>query len=116
MYSCSSLGLKIGGAFGTAICGWLLDAAGYVENAATQSDATVGMLKFLYLWAPVIICVLVAGLLIFLRVEKANKRIIEDKENMLMKESLEADNLAEELYNENESIEKFCDNTQGENK
>ena len=34
MFSCSSLGIKIGGAFGTAICGWLLDAAGYVENAA----------------------------------------------------------------------------------
>ena len=29
MYSCSSLGIKIGGALGTAICGWLLDAAGY---------------------------------------------------------------------------------------
>ena len=32
MYSCSSLGIKIGGALGTAICGWLLDAAGYIKK------------------------------------------------------------------------------------
>ena len=49
MYSCSSLGIKIGGALGTAIYGWLLDAAGYIENAATQTPATIGMLQFLYL-------------------------------------------------------------------
>ena len=49
MYSCSSLGIKIGGALGTAICGWLLDAAGYIKNAAVQTPATIGMLQFLYL-------------------------------------------------------------------
>jgi len=79
MYSCSSLGIKLGGALGTAICGWLLDAAGYIENAAVQTPATVGMLHFLYLWAPVILCVLVALLLVFLRVEQANKDLIAEK-------------------------------------
>ena len=79
MYSCSSLGLKIGGALGTAICGWLLDAAGYVENAAVQSAATVGMLNFLYLWLPVILCAAVGFLLVFLKVEKANKELIAEK-------------------------------------
>ena len=81
MYSCSSLGLKIGGALGTAICGWLLDAAGYVENAATQTASTVGMLNFLYLWLPVILCAAVGFLLVFLKVEMANKKLIADKEN-----------------------------------
>ena len=76
MYSCSSLGIKLGGALGTAICGWLLDAAGYVENVAVQTPATVSMLHFLYLWAPAILCVLVACLLMFLRVEKANEEIL----------------------------------------
>ena len=76
MYSCSSLGIKLGGALGTAICGWLLDAAGYVENVAVQTPATVSMLHFLYLWAPAILCVLVACLLMFLRVEKANEKIL----------------------------------------
>lgn len=80
MYSCSSLGIKIGGAFGTAICGWLLDATGFVENVA-QNAATTGMLQFLYLWAPIIICGLVFGLLYFLKVEKANKKLLDAREN-----------------------------------
>ena len=79
MYSCSSLGIKLGGALGTAICGWLLDAAGYVENAAVQTAATVNMLNFLYLWMPIIINAAVGFLLVFLRVEKANKNLIEEK-------------------------------------
>ena len=79
MYSCSSLGIKLGGALGTAICGWLLAATGYVENAAVQTAATVNMLNFLYLWMPVILCAAVGFLLVFLRVEKANKELIAEK-------------------------------------
>ena len=79
MYSCSSLGIKVGGALGTAICGWLLDAAGYVENVAVQTAATVNMLNFLYLWMPVILCVAVGFLLVFLNVEKANAKLLEAK-------------------------------------
>ena len=79
MYSCSSLGIKVGGAFGTAICGWLLDFAGYVENATVQTPTTVGMLHFLYLWAPVIICAVVTVLLSQLKVEKANKKLLDEK-------------------------------------
>ena len=76
MYSCSSLGIKLGGALGTAICGWLLDAAGYVENAAVQTASTVNMLNFLYLWMPIIINAAVGFLLVFLSVEKANKALM----------------------------------------
>ena len=76
MYSCSSLGIKLGGALGTAICGWLLDAAGYVENAAVQTASTVNMLNFLYLWMPIIINASVGFLLVFLRVEKANNDLM----------------------------------------
>ena len=76
MYSCSSLGIKLGGALGTAICGWLLASAGYVENAAVQSASTVNMLNFLYLWMPVIINASVGFLLVFLRVEKANNDLM----------------------------------------
>ena len=79
MYSCSSLGIKLGGALGTAICGWLLDAAGYVENAAVQTAATVNMLNFLYLWMPILINAGVGILLVFLRVEKANNDLITEK-------------------------------------
>ena len=80
MYSCSSLGIKVGGAFGTAICGWILGAAGYVENAAVQTPATVNTLHFLYLWAPIIICVVVAFLLSRLKVEKANAQLLKTQD------------------------------------
>ena len=79
MYSCSSLGIKLGGALGTAICGWLLEAAGYVKNAAVQTASTVAMLHFLYLWMPVILCAAVAFLLVFLRVERANEKILAER-------------------------------------
>ena len=80
MYSCSSLGIKIGGALGTAICGWLLDAAGYVENAV-QIPSAVNMLEFLYLWAPAILCAGVALLLSRLKVEKANAKILAERKD-----------------------------------
>ena len=79
MYSCSSLGIKLGGALGTAICGWMLDAAGYVENVAVQTTSTVNMMQFLYLWMPIILCAAVAFLLVFLRVEKANEIILAER-------------------------------------
>ena len=81
MYSCSSLGIKVGGALGTAICGWLLDASGYIENAAVQTPATISMLQFLYLWAPAILCFAVMLLLSRLKVEKANKEFIQAENN-----------------------------------
>ena len=80
MFSCSSLGIKIGGAFGTALCGWLLDATGFVENTA-QNAATVNMLHFLYLWAPIILCGAIFLLISLLRVEKANDKLLAERED-----------------------------------
>ena len=79
MYSCSSLGIKIGGALGTAICGWLLDSTGYIENALVQTPETISMLRFLYLWAPTIFCGIVMLLLSRLKVEKANKELMKEE-------------------------------------
>lgn len=79
MYSCSSLGIKVGGALGTAISGWLLATAGYIKNAAVQVPSAVNMLNFLYLWMPIILCAAVAFLLVFLRVEKANEIILDER-------------------------------------
>ncbi len=78
LFSCSSLGIKIGGALGTAICGWLLDAAGYVENAVTQNATTVSMLNVVYLWIPMVLCGVVTFLLSMLRVERANKQLLKE--------------------------------------
>ena len=79
MYSCSSLGIKIGSGIGTAVCGWLLDAAGYIDNALVQVPSTINMLEFLYLWAPMILCGCVTALLCLLKVEKANKDLEENQ-------------------------------------
>ena len=79
MYSCSSFGIKIGGSLGTAICGWLMAAAGYVENAATQTVSTVTMLHILYLWVPIILNIAIMLLLTRLKVEKANEKVLASK-------------------------------------
>ena len=81
VYSFASCGVKVGGALGTALYGWLLAMTGYVENAAVQAPETVSMLQFLYLWLPVILCILMAVLLVFLRVEQENKKLLGAKRN-----------------------------------
>lgn len=77
MYSCTSLGVKLGGGLGTAVSGWLLAASGYVKGGAVaQPDSVITMLNVMYLWLPAIFCALVTFLLIQLNVEKANQAIL----------------------------------------
>ena len=38
MFSCSSLGVKVGGGIGTAAVGWLLHAAGYAGSGTAAGD------------------------------------------------------------------------------
>ncbi len=75
MYSCTSLGVKIGGGLGTAICGWLLEFSGFNGQAAVQSASCLNMLHIMYLWIPMAINILIAALLYFLNVEKANQQL-----------------------------------------
>lgn len=79
MYSCSSFGIKLGGSVGTAICGWLMAVAGYVENAAAQTSSILAMLHILYLWVPVILNASIMLLLTHLNVEKANEKVLASK-------------------------------------
>ena len=79
MYSCSSFGIKVGGSIGTAVCGWLLAAAGFVENAAVQSASTINMLHVMYLWLPMAFNVVVVLILSRLNVEKANEKLLKAK-------------------------------------
>lgn len=74
MYSCTSLGTKIGGGIGTALGGWLLAAGGYVQSAAEQPQSCINMLDFMYLWAPLLLTAAVTVLLYFLKVEQANAK------------------------------------------
>lgn len=75
MFSCSSLGVKVGGGIGTAAVGWLLDAAGYVGTAEAQTGGAVSMIFNMYITIPVILGVVITVLLGLMKVEKENKRI-----------------------------------------
>lgn len=72
MFSCSSLGIKVGSGIGSALSGMLLAAGGYVANAAQQSASCINMLNFMYLWFPLISVAVITVIMYFLKVEKAN--------------------------------------------
>lgn len=76
MYACSSFGIKVGASIGTAVSGWLMACAGYVENAAVQTAGTINLLHMLYLWVPIVYTVLITLVLSRLDVEKANEKVL----------------------------------------
>lgn len=82
MYSCTSLGVKIGSGIGTALAGWLLDASGFIPNAAVQASSCINMLYVMYLWIPMIINLIITILLSRLKVEQANARLVANAKAM----------------------------------
>ena len=81
MYSCTSLGVKLGGGLGTAIAGWMLDLSGFVNgDTAIQPDSCISMMYFMYLWLPFILDLLITIILSMLKVEDANKKLQENKQ------------------------------------
>ena len=72
MFSCSSIGMKIGGGVGAGLAGWLLAAAGYVGTAEVQTPEVLNMIKFIYGAFPLILTVLITVCLIFMKVEEEN--------------------------------------------
>ena len=79
MYSCTSLGVKIGGGIGTAVVGWMLEFSGYVGTNATQPQSALDMMQFMYLWLPLIFDVLIMFVLSRMNVEDANKKLKAEK-------------------------------------
>ncbi|MED9966971.1 MAG: MFS transporter [Blautia sp.] len=79
MYSCTSLGVKLGGGIGTAVVGWLLEFSGYVGTAASQPQSCINMLQFMYLWLPLVFNVLIMIILSKMNVEEANAKIRAEK-------------------------------------
>ena len=75
MYSCTSLGVKLGGGIGTAITGWLLAFSGYDEAKVVQVDSCVDMLHIMYLWVPVVITLIITLIMSRMNVEKANEEL-----------------------------------------
>jgi GPH family glycoside/pentoside/hexuronide:cation symporter len=79
MYSCTSLGVKIGGGIGTAVVGWLLELSGYVGTHAVQPQSALNMMQFMYLWLPLIFDVLIMFILSRMNVEETNVKLKKEK-------------------------------------
>lgn len=79
MYSCTSLGVKIGGGIGTAVVGWLLEFSGYVGTNSVQPQSALNMMQFMYLWLPLVFDILIMIVLSRLNVEEANEKIKNEK-------------------------------------
>ncbi len=95
MYSCTSLGVKLGGGLGTALAGWLLEFSGFDGKLAIQPDSCIDMLHFMYLWLPFLLDLMIMLVLSLMRVEKANEKIKAEQKAMLAKEQEDGDGSGE---------------------
>lgn len=78
MYSCTSLGVKIGGGLGTALSGWMLELSGFINgDMAVQPDSCINMMYIMYLWLPFVIDLFITVILWFMNVEEANRKLRE---------------------------------------
>ena len=75
IFSCSSMGTKIGQGLGTAAAGWLLAAAHYDGTLAVQTPQAISMISFIYAVIPMIITIVMTVILYFYKVEKANEEL-----------------------------------------
>ena len=75
MFSCSSMGIKLGGGLGTALFGWLLSFGGYENGAAVQSASAIGMMQVMYIVIPAVICILMLAVIWGLDVQKGMERL-----------------------------------------
>ena len=81
MYSCTSLGVKMGGGLGTAITGWLLAFSNYDKALAVQPDSCINMLKLMYLVIPFVLDAIITVILSRVKVEEANDKIRAEMKN-----------------------------------
>ena len=75
MYSCTSLGVKLGGGLGTAVAGLMLAASGFDGSLAVQPESCMQMLYLMYLWIPLFISLLITFVLSKMNVEEANEKL-----------------------------------------
>ena len=75
MYSCTSLGVKLGGGLGTAITVWLLAASHFDSALAVQPESCINMLKIMYLVIPFALDAIITFLLSRMKVEEANEKL-----------------------------------------
>ena len=75
MYSCTSLGVKLGGGLGPAITGWLLAVSHFDSALAVQPESCISMLKIMYLVIPFALDAIITFILSRMKVEEANEKL-----------------------------------------
>ena len=75
MYSCTSLGVKLGGGLGTAITGWLLAASHFDSALPVQPESCISMLKIMYLVIPFALDAVITFILSRMKVEEASAKL-----------------------------------------
>lgn len=80
MFSCSSMGIKVGGGVGTALTGWLLALGGFEGEAVVQTAGAISMINFMYLVLPTVLTAIMLLIVFKLDVEKANKQLVAAKQ------------------------------------
>ncbi|BBF43105.1 xyloside transporter XynT [Lachnospiraceae bacterium KM106-2] len=79
MYSCSSMGVKIGNGFGIAACGWLLELSRYSGSATVQTAGAITMLKVLYVLIPAIATAILTIIIYKMDVFEVNEKLRKEK-------------------------------------
>lgn len=74
-FSCSAIGVKVGGGLGSALVGILLSLGGFDGTAAAQTPGAINMIFFIQTILPLIFGLILIVLFHFLKVEKANKEL-----------------------------------------
>lgn len=82
MFSCNSMGTKLGGGIFTALTGWMLEAAGFISStgggSVAQPASAITMIRFIYAVVPLIVTVAMGIIYYFIKVEKKNKEWDEE--------------------------------------
>lgn len=80
VFSCTSVGCKIGVGVGSSLIGWMLAAAQFDGTAAVQSAAVVNTITNAYFFLPIAFFACAAGIMVFMRVEEDLNTLRAQKE------------------------------------
>ena len=76
--SANSFGSKVGSAFGTALCSWILAWTGYDGAAEVQSASAITGITIIYVILPIVLNLLCVAVLTFYKLEKEYPTILKE--------------------------------------
>lgn len=85
-YSAVGIGNKLGVLLGSGILTILLGVAGYDGTLAVQSASAMAMIRFLYLWTPVVLAVVTIVIMCCYRLDKRYDTVVSDLQRGLFRE------------------------------